>query len=827
MFQLRWDDTWGGANSDLDILLVPVDGSRVAAGGSGFQTGEPWHDPYEFFSFVPDHDGEYCLYVHSLGAAAPSWIQLQVWGVRDLEHHTMSGSITNPAESANAGLLAVGAAPWSDTHTIEPFSSRGPTPDGRIKPDIVGTDAGQSATYGTFYGTSQASPHVAGLAALVLQRFPDLTPEQVADYLKDSAESRGDGTPDNTWGEGFARLPAPADGETPPESPDRAALEALYHATSGTDWTVSTNWMTDEPLHSWAGVGMNLQNRVTALDLRENGLSGEIPAELGGLSELTNLLLTFNELTGEVPAELGDLTELRLLSLSSNRLTGEIPPELGNLSELTGLYLWGNELTGETPRELGELSNLEYLYLYQNALEGELPQRFTALAALENFAFDNNAGLCAPMNEEFQDWLQAIPNESLPQGVTPLGPNCRGAAGEIIFGDLNWQSAMLQNRIAQYIAEYGYDYSTGVEFGASGALFQGLRSGDIDVLMEIWLPNQQESLDEALAEGAVSSPGSSLGTDWRSAFVIPAYLQEQYPDLDSVEDLKEERYRSLFATDDTDGKARLVSCVIRWACEEINAAQIEGYGLSEHVHIVNPDSLEALNADIYEAYENGEPWLGYQWGTSDPALLLDLVRLEEPPYSEECWATNRACAYEDTTTLIAVNAGLSDYATDFIAVLSDWDFSVDEIYKPVVRWQADNPDANTENTALWWLLENEELWGEWVTSDAAAAIREALSNGEIPDGWPQEPNNILPAPLADDCVHVQSEDEELSGEWSDDCASDSREGRYARYYSFYLTESADLTVTLESAVTRQSFLPVASMSFAGFTPCLTVDFTLC
>ena len=42
--------------------------------------------------------------------------------------------------------------------------------------------------------------------------------------------------------------------------------------------------------------------------------------------------------------------------------------------------------------------------------------------------------------------------------------------------------------------------------------------------------------------------GESLGEDWQSAFVIPAYLQEQYPDLDSIEDLKEDRFKELFAT---------------------------------------------------------------------------------------------------------------------------------------------------------------------------------------------------------------------------------------------------------------------------------------
>ena len=197
----------------------------------------------------------------------------------------------------------------------------------------------------------------------------------------------------------------------------------------------------------------------------------------------------------------------------------------------------------------------------------------------------------------------------------------------IVFSDLNWTSAQFQNRVAQYIVEKGYDYPTDVVFGATLPLFQGLRRGDSHVTMEIWLPNQDEAWMEAQAAGEVVPIGESLGKDWQSAFVIPAYLQEQYPELDSVEDLKDDQYKALFATSETGGKARLVSCVIGWACEEVNAKQIEGYGLSDHAHVVNPGDGAAANADLYGAYEKKEPWLGYQWGTNDPALILDLVRL--------------------------------------------------------------------------------------------------------------------------------------------------------------------------------------------------------
>ena len=101
-----------------------------------------------------------------------------------------------------------------------------------------------------------------------------------------------------------------------------------------------------------------------------------------------------------------------------------------------------------------------------------------------------------------------------------------------------------------------------------------------------------------------------------------------------------------------------MNCAVGWACEPITVQQVESYGLAEYVEIVAPGDGAALNADLYGAYERGEPWLGYGSGTNDPSLLLELVRLEEPPYSEACWQTTKACAYEDAQILIGVNSAL-------------------------------------------------------------------------------------------------------------------------------------------------------------------------
>ena len=216
--QLRWADSWGGASKDLNLYLISDPGSTFSlsdavATSENNQVGAGNDIPYEWISI--DHgdiaNGEYCLAVNQTSGAAPSWIQLLLWGASDdLQNYVSAHSIGNPAESRNAGMLSAGAAPFSNTSTIESFSSRGPTTDNRTKPDIVGADGGTSSTRGTWKGTSQASPHVAGLAALVKQVYPSRSPSSIASYLKDNALGR-DTVPNNTWGYGFARLPPPPD----------------------------------------------------------------------------------------------------------------------------------------------------------------------------------------------------------------------------------------------------------------------------------------------------------------------------------------------------------------------------------------------------------------------------------------------------------------------------------------------------------------------------------------------------------------------------------------------------------------------------------------
>ena len=167
-------------------------------------------------------------------------------------------------------------------------------------------------------------------------------------------------------------------------SPDRAALEALYNSTGGADWTTDTNWMSDEPIGDWYGVDVDSTARVTALSLRGNNLSGEIPAGLGTLASLRQLELDQNGLTGRIPAALGQLSYLEDLWLYNNALSGPIPPEFGDLESLKVLLVYNNLLAGPLPLSLADLSLNAFVY--------------------------NGTDLCVPVDQGFRSWLASIPS---------------------------------------------------------------------------------------------------------------------------------------------------------------------------------------------------------------------------------------------------------------------------------------------------------------------------------------------------------------------------------------------------------------------------------
>jgi hypothetical protein len=198
---------WPSASSDYDIALYQ--GQTIVASSADYQTVTG--DPFELLTYEATSAGDYDLRVwHYSGPAAPLMRMVMMWASAGamLAHHTTAGSLSTPADSRNPGLVSVGAVHYQRPTAIEPYSSQGPTLDGRIKPDLVAAACAPTTIEPEFCGTSQAAPFVSGAAALHLEADPTLTPAALAARLRERAAPLGSPVPNNTFGHGRLALGA-------------------------------------------------------------------------------------------------------------------------------------------------------------------------------------------------------------------------------------------------------------------------------------------------------------------------------------------------------------------------------------------------------------------------------------------------------------------------------------------------------------------------------------------------------------------------------------------------------------------------------------------
>ncbi len=288
---LQWNDSWGHSGNDYDLYLYDDQNGTLLQSSTNVQngSGNPVESLYWHNTTGAVHD--YAIAVQKHSGAALRTLDLFLVPLSGatlfpndalLNFNTLSSSVPNQSDAGN-GVVSVGAIDQANPghDTIEPYSGRGTTNDGRIKPDITGIDnvcvsGAGGFGYGScqvtgkqFGGTSAAAPHVAAVAALLLQCRPDLksggsVPASTArtdlrNYILSSAVALGSPIPNNTFGYGLidaynaavaagctsvsTPTPTPTTGPTPTRTPFPAvggladAPDASLQQTAGSPST--------------------------------------------------------------------------------------------------------------------------------------------------------------------------------------------------------------------------------------------------------------------------------------------------------------------------------------------------------------------------------------------------------------------------------------------------------------------------------------------------------------------------------------------------------------------------------------------------------------
>jgi hypothetical protein len=243
---LRWGD-WGSNRTDYD-LAVWEDAALSTLKASSVDDQTAGALPLEHVNLTcGTNDIDYVgVQIFAAGGGAVGDTLEFMVNQSGLNLWQNPYSATGPAaDVANPGAASVGAIDPAAGVTIAPYSSQGPTNDGRTKPDISAASCVSSFTYspGCFNGTSAATPVVAGAAALVLQAGLAATPAELMTYLvAQSTVDRGAAGTDNVYGAGELLLPDPPTGvgylrvATNPALPAQISLNGVIADSWGLNW---------------------------------------------------------------------------------------------------------------------------------------------------------------------------------------------------------------------------------------------------------------------------------------------------------------------------------------------------------------------------------------------------------------------------------------------------------------------------------------------------------------------------------------------------------------------------------------------------------------
>jgi glycine betaine/proline transport system substrate-binding protein len=309
----------------------------------------------------------------------------------------------------------------------------------------------------------------------------------------------------------------------------------------------------------------------------------------------------------------------------------------------------------------------------------------------------------------------------------------------VTFAGITWESGAFITEVMKTILAKGYGCKVDTITGNSVMLEQALANDDVQIFAEEWI-GRSDAWNKAAAEGkvkAIGHPFKGASEGW----YVPDYVVNGdaakgvaplAPGLRKVEDLKDPKYVALFKDAEEPARGRFLNCPSGWTCEGINTAKLEAYGLDRNYVNFRPGTGTALDAAIVSAYKQRQPILFYYWSPTAIMGKFNLVKLEEPPYSDACWATlttkevktRQGCAFPEATVQYGVSSGFAKAAPELIALLERATFPLAEVNASLAAMADEKVEA--PKAAMDFLKTKEAVWGRWVSDEARAKINAAL-----------------------------------------------------------------------------------------------------
>ena len=311
-------------------------------------------------------------------------------------------------------------------------------------------------------------------------------------------------------------------------------------------------------------------------------------------------------------------------------------------------------------------------------------------------------------------------------GCGPSG----GATVKIVATNNQWDSQMVHNAIAEIVVEHAYEgYTFETSTASSDMNWLSIISGEVDLDIESWTDNVASYPDD-VANGDIVDVGV-LVPDSRQGLYVPRYVIEGdpdrgiapvAPDLRTVKDLL--KYPDVFPDDEDPSMGRIYGATAGVMADQVLHSKYEAYGLDAVFTYKRLGGEAAIFSSLASAYNLGQPWVGYCYEPTWITGKLDLVLLEDEPYQKDMFFQGE-CAFPAQELKIVSSKQFAEKAPELLPFFQNYVTGSEAIAEALAY--LDENEATYEETAIWFMRQNDALIDRWLPAENAAKLRGYLA----------------------------------------------------------------------------------------------------
>jgi glycine betaine/proline transport system substrate-binding protein len=292
-------------------------------------------------------------------------------------------------------------------------------------------------------------------------------------------------------------------------------------------------------------------------------------------------------------------------------------------------------------------------------------------------------------------------------GGTTAAPAAGGETINIVANA--WTASALNAEIASQLIESELGHEVEIVAIDENTMFTGLSDGSVDAVLELWPSGISADEQAYLDDGSVVNVGE-LGVVGQIGWFVPSYVIDEHPELATWEGFLDPELAALFATAETGELGRFLATDPSYSQydEPIVA------NLALPLQVVYSGSEPATVAELDARFAAGEPVVMYWWTPTAAVAKYDLVQVELPEYSDECYADPAAvdCAYPADVLVKLASAQLEEKAPDVWEFVSNFQLTNDDQLGMLPAVEIDGEDA--ADIAAQWIADNEAVWSTWL-----------------------------------------------------------------------------------------------------------------